>query len=315
MLLLKDFTRDTVRFNNVNILFYLSISILILSVDVVESQANPNKVLVISFDGFRWDYYKKASNFTSIHRMIADGAWAVKGMKNVFVTKTFPNHYTLSTGLYTESHGIVGNYFYDPVFKEFYHGENETITSDPKWYSGEPIWVTNQRQDINSRSGSICWPSALAPVHGFRPYRSISYKTEQDFPYKERVKTVINWFTDEYPINLAMVYFENPDFLGHRYGPDSDVVLNKLFQLDNLLDELFWELKDANLLDKTDVIVLSDHGMTSIPEDDSYKIEVTDYLSTETFFVTSTNPVAGIWPSSPGSYYVKNSFIYKYNCH
>ncbi|XP_052811046.1 ectonucleotide pyrophosphatase/phosphodiesterase family member 5-like isoform X1 [Mya arenaria] len=266
----------------------------------VDGRVSPHKVLLISFDGFRWDYYKKARNLTSFHRMIADGAFAKNGMINAFITKTFPNHYTLSTGLFEESHGIVGNQMYDSVFNETYHGNNDTITSNPKWYSGEPIWVTNQRQNTEYRSGCICWPESMAPIEGFRPYRIIPFRTQKEFPYKDRINTMIEWFTDEYPINLGLLYFEEPDKIAHQVGPDSPEVLSVLFQLEKVLDDLFWALKDANIYENTDIIVLSDHGMASIPPEESYKIELTKYLTEGTYFVTSTNPVCGIFPSTPG---------------
>ncbi|XP_052245316.1 bis(5'-adenosyl)-triphosphatase enpp4-like isoform X3 [Dreissena polymorpha] len=259
-----------------------------------------HNVLLISFDGFRWDYYKKANNLTNIHRMIADGGWAVNGTKNVFITKTLPNHFTMVTGLYEETHGIVGNVMYDPVFNATYYGMNTTIQSESRWYTGEPIWVTNQRQRTDYRSGCVCWPSSGAVLEGFRPYQHIPWKTAEDFPYKERFKTAVKWFTDhENPTNLVLVYIDNPDIIGHTFGPDSDELIHELLVLDEALGYLFDLLIDEDLLKKTDIILTSDHGMASIPKDDSYKIDLTKYLTPGTYFVTDTSPTAGIFPTSP----------------
>lgn len=260
-----------------------------------------HNLLLISMDGFRWDYIRnpKLTNLTSFHRMIADGGWAVYGTRNVFLTKTFPNHYTLATGLYEESHGIVGNVMYDNVFNATYQPWNVNEVSNPRWYGGEPIWVTNQRQNTKFRSGAMMWPCSVAPIKGYLPYRLRPFDASVSF--NERVDTIIEWFTDEYPINLGLLYFQEPDEVGHKFGPDSDELLRKLMELDQVLERLLYKLEDYHLLDKTDIILTSDHGMASIPEDESYKIDLSKYISFDSYFVTSTNPVAAIFPKTKGA--------------
>lgn len=252
------------------------------------------KLLIISFDGFRWDYVHKANNLTNIHRMISDGGWAMHGVKNAFLTKTLPNHYTIVTGLYEESHGIVGNVMYDPLLNATFHGWLDSDLRDSRWWDdgGEPIWVTNQRQNTHHRSGVMAWPGGVAVVKGFQAYRAESFN--DGLTKKERVDRLIEWFTDEYPINLGLYYENQPDEFGHSYGPDSKEVLTEILELDSLLGYLLDKLEDNNLLKDMNIILTSDHGMTTTPNDTAYKINLDDYIRLNSYSITSKNPVAGI---------------------
>ncbi|KAL4232541.1 hypothetical protein ACF0H5_007233 [Mactra antiquata] len=229
--------------------------------------------------------------------MISDGGWAVKGIKNVFLTKTFPNHFSIATGLYEESHGIVGNVMFDPLFNATFHGWLPNDGANSSWFDdgGEPIWVTNQKQNMLHRSGVMAWPGGMATIKGFLPYRKAA---QQDgFSDKQKVDNVIEWFTDEYPINLGLLYFDEPDHTGHAFGPDSEQVLQKIFELDELLGYILDELEEHNLLDHTNIILTSDHGMTSLLNDTEHIVDLDRYLDFSTYFVTSKSPVAAIYPN------------------
>lgn len=259
-----------------------------------------NRLLLISMDGFRWDYVHRANNLTSFHRMINDGGWAIKGVKNTFITKTFPNHLSIVTGLNAESHGIVGNVMYDPDFKSTFHAWVKADSENSSWLDdgGEPIWVTNQKQNTEHRSGVMAWPGGMASIKGFLPYRRAS---EGDgYTYKEKVDILIKWFKDEYPINLGLLYFDEPDHTGHKFGPDSKEVLSKILELDELLGYILDELEVHNLIDSTNIILTSDHGMASLPNDTEHMIDLNTYIDFSTYTVTSSNPVAGIFPNTIG---------------
>lgn len=277
------------------------------------ANADGQRVLMISLDGFRWDYliHSNLTNLTSFHRMISDGAWAVNGIKNTFLTKTFPNHFTLVTGLYEETHGIVGNEIYDPVFNATFSIAHPEEVEKPRWYTGEPIWVTNQIQDTNHHSGCVMWPSSIAPIEGFMPHRLQLF--DKNVSYLERVQIVVDWFVDDsYPINLGLLYIEEPDHTGHISGPDSENLKKKLIELDKVLEELFYKLEDLGILDTTDIIVTSDHGMTNIPDGDAYKIDLNKYIDINSYFVTSTNPVTSVFPLSDGKYRIYQTLNLKF---
>lgn len=265
-------------------------------------QSESHRLLLISFDGFRWDYLSRNSTKNStpnFHRLMKEGVHAKEGVKNAFITKTFPNHYTIVTGLYEESHGIVGNIMYDPKYKEVFNIYNENQEKSSKWFDngGEPIWVTNQRQNNNCkyRSGVVFWPGDQAPVKGILPYKYLPY--DRSVSNETRVDTVIGWFTDKYPVNLGLLYFEEPDGYGHKFGPDSPEVDNMVIGLDAVVGYLIENLEKHNILDTTNIIITSDHGMASTPE--SKIINLDDHISMSDYKIFSSNPIGSILPN-PG---------------
>lgn len=256
------------------------------------------KLLLISSDGFRWDYLSKNGNFTNFKRIIENGVTAKRGIKNVFPTKTLPSHYSILTGLYVESHGVTGNYFYDPDFKEQFDPQNVSQSTNPKWFDtgAEPIWVTNQKVSTKHRSGSVFFPTTTSAVKGFIPYRHLPF--DRSVPFRHRIDTIVDWFTHKYPVNLGLLYFGEPDHTGHIYGPDSPEVLQKLEEIDQAIGYLFQKLKNNTLLDDMNIIITSDHGMTTTPNDTEYIIDLNKYITLDSYDVDATNPVATIRPKS-----------------
>lgn len=94
-------------------------------------------LIIISFDGFRYDYLNK-TDAPNLAKLASDGVRA-PWIEPRFITKTFPNHFSIATGLYEESHGIVGNNFFDPVLNDTFRlGRNESEW----WDTGAiPLWV------------------------------------------------------------------------------------------------------------------------------------------------------------------------------
>ena len=259
----------------------------------------PPKLLIISFDGFHWDYIHKA-NVPNMQRMIKEGAWATKGLKNAFITKTFPDHWSMITGLYEESHGIVGNVFYDPDLNQTLHIWVHDEVTNPQWYtdSGEPIWVTNERQNTKQRSGSMMWPGAGPVIKGFMPYRTVYY--DDTITLRQRIDTVIEWFTDEYPINLGLMYYPDPDHTGHMYGPNSPEIVKMVETLDSDIGYLFEKLKQKKLMSDMNIMLLSDHGMSETIQDDEHKIDLNKYIDFDSYIIDTESPIATIRPKTKG---------------
>ena len=259
------------------------------------------KLLLVSLDGFRWDYLNRKGNFPNFKAIINQGVHSVHGTKNAFITKTLPNHYTIVTGLYEESHGIVANEFYDPDFNQTFSLDNENQQRESKWFDngGEPIWVTNQKSSTSRRSGSLMWPGSYAAVKGFLPYR---YYAPYDFsvPFRTRIDKIVSWFADDYPINLGLLYFEEPDYSGHKYGPESMNITKKIEELDADIGYLLEKLKEKYILDDLNIIITSDHGMTSTPTDEEHKVDLDKYLTPDTYISENLNPVITIRPK-PGN--------------
>lgn len=254
------------------------------------------KLLLISLDGFRWDYLLKNGSFPNFKSIIEKGVESKLGVKNAFLTKTFPNHYTIVTGLYEESHGIVGNVIFDPFYNETFHIENKTQEAESKWFDdgGEPVWVTNQKFSTSRRSGSIFWPGDRAAVKGFLPYKHLPY--DRNMSFRLRIDKIVSWFVDEYPINLGLLYYEEPDTTGHSFGPDSPQIIEKIEELDNDIGHLLKKLQDNDLLNDMNIIITSDHGMTTTPTDG--KIDLDKYLDLNSYYIDSVNPVGTIRPKT-----------------
>jgi ectonucleotide pyrophosphatase/phosphodiesterase family protein 5 len=262
------------------------------------------KVLLVSYDGFRWDYLKKISNPVNFNRIIKQGVYATQGLQNAYITKTLPNHYTLVTGLYEESHGLIANYMYDPVFNESFSIENSEDMINSKWFGGEPIWVTNQKQSTSSyprRSGSMLWPGSTASVHGYLPTKYFPYTPSMKL--EERIDIVISWFLDKDPIDLGLLYYEHPDHEGHVFGPESDNMTIELEYLDKATGYLLQRLQEKNLLEDMNLILTSDHGMTSTPK--SKLIILEDYITEDLYEkIVMNSPIVHILQRNGMSIYL-----------
>ncbi|XP_014675768.1 PREDICTED: ectonucleotide pyrophosphatase/phosphodiesterase family member 5-like [Priapulus caudatus] len=244
-------------------------------------------LLIVSFDGFRYDYLDK-TNTPNFDALIADGVKA-KWMEASFPTKTFPNHYTLATGLYEESHGIIANNFYDPDLDATFH-KRTSMTESRWWDAGaEPIWVTNQRCDRakeaepgcrSRRSGAFFWVGSEAEVKGQQPHRYMAY--DESYPFRDRVETVVSWLTDaDAPTNLGLMYFHEPDSTGHTHGPDSPELATAVKMVDDVVGHLVKRLRDVGLYDRVNLIVTSDHGMTSVHPKNTIMLD--DYIDSATY--------------------------------
>lgn len=223
----------------------------------------PQTVLLISLDGFRWDFANKAD--TPNMDFLAETGVTVPYVRSVFPTVTYPGHHSIVTGLYPENHGIVSNSMYDPVFKAKFGGAN----TDPRWWnSAEPIWVTNQRHQ--GRSAVLYWPGYNVKIRGMYPtYREYSpssnvdlaNKTGKVLPFEKRVQKILDWLTASNPPNFIAVYFEEPDETCHRKGTVG--VSKAVREVDKTIGMFVEGLKRHQLLNKVNIIITSDHGMAS----------------------------------------------------
>jgi len=223
-------------------------------------QQEPPYVLLISFDGFRSDYIEKfdTPNFDSF---IKTGVRA-KGLIPVFVSKTFPNHYSIATGMYAENHGLIGNHFYDEKLDDSYTLSDRSKVQDPKFYGGEPIWVTAEKQGV--KSASYFWVGSEAPIGGYYP--SLWKKYEHNFPFESRIDSVVSWFSRPKQIRpqLCMLYFHEPDGTGHDNGPHSYETGQMVMHLDSLFGDLIQKLNQLPIKDQLNIIAVADHGMVEI---------------------------------------------------
>lgn len=247
-------------------------------------------VILISIDGLRWDYWEKVA-LPNFQRLSQTGVRA-KALIPAFPTKTFPNHYTLVTGLYTEHHGIVANTMYDPEFDAKFSMSNRDAVQDGRWWGGEPVWVTAEKQ--GQISAAFFWPGSEAEILGVRPTFWKVY--DDDFPNAARIDTVLAWLdlpAKRRPTFLTL-YFSDVDHAGHRHGPDSPEVKTAILDIDTLLGRLFAGLENRKIFDRVNIIVVSDHGMTAVNSD--HVIYLDDYLDLRKVTVVDWNPVVALRP-------------------
>ncbi len=224
-----------------------------------QTQQAKHYVVLVSLDGFRYDYAKKydAKNLLAFAKQ---GASAPEGMIPSYPSITFPNHYTLVTGLYPEHHGIVANTFYDPVRKARYSYTDASSDTDGSWYGGTPLWVLAEQQGM--RSACFFWPGSEAAIQDIRPSYYLHFDTH--FPDEERIDQVIEWLKlppEKRPHFITLYYYE-PDHSGHQFGPDSPEVRAAVLHVDGLMGKLKADLDTLHL--PIDLIVVSDHGMAKV---------------------------------------------------
>lgn len=248
------------------------------------------KLLLVSFDGFRWDYIHRVPtpNFNSI----MDEGVMVKQVENIYITKTFPNHYSLVTGLYAETHGIVANEMLDPVLNRSFSIETDSMYESQWWEQGVPLWVTIQK--AGGRSGAAMWPGTDVKIHGMFPSQYLPYNSSVSF--ETRVERIIEWFSapKEKAVDFGVLYWEEPDNSGHRLGPESPGMDPVIADIDEKLGFLMNELKKAGLYEKVNLIVTSDHGMVQLSPD--HIIELDEYVSRDLYTWVDKSPVVGILP-------------------
>ena len=219
-------------------------------------------VVLVSLDGFRWDYAERfgAKNLLALG---ASGVSAPQGMVPSYPSLTFPNHYTIVTGLYPEHHGIVANNFIDQTTHARFAMTDENATADGAWYGGTPLWSLAESQGM--RTASLMWPGSQAKIAGFRPsyYLPYNHSTSET----ARIDQIRQWLRlpDAERPHLILVYYSHPDHEGHEFGPDARETRTAALRMDALIGKLRAVL-DASAL-PVDLVVLSDHGMVKLAPD------------------------------------------------
>lgn len=215
-------------------------------------------VIMISLDGYRYDYTDKYKP-THLYKFRNEGLYT-KSLRPVFPSKTFPNHYSLITGMKAGKHGLVANRFYDPKFdKKYVLGDADSI-KDSFWYGGRPIWVEACKQGMVS--ASYFWVGSEFEIDGCRPTYFFDY--QQSTPKINRVNKVVEWLQlpmEERP-RFITLYFHDVDSAGHRFGPDSQEVKDAIMDVDLHLGILFEEVEKLNF--PVNIVIVSDHGMRTI---------------------------------------------------
>ena len=228
------------------------------------AQAEKHYTVIVSLDGFRWDYPQMYET-PFFDQMAREGVKAT--MIPSFPSKTFPNHYTMATGLVPDHHGIVANSFWDPERKEVYKMNKPATRNDASYYGGEPIWVTAQKQGI--KTGNVYWVGSDIAVKGEHPTYYQVYDKNPRLSQTERVAEVLRMLRlpEADRPQLVMLYFEDSDTYGHTYSPFSQETRKCIARLDALMRFLWEGLQSLPFAKDVNLIVTSDHGMATVSAD------------------------------------------------
>ena len=251
-----------------------------------EGQQKRNLTIVVSLDAFRWDY-PTIYNTPWLDSIAANGVAAT--MVPSYPSSTFPNHFTLATGLVPDHHGIVNSQFWAPEKGELFSMGDSATRYNPYYFGGEPIWVTAKKQGV--KSASIYWVGSDVAIQGLYPDYYLRWDNEPRLTYPQRVEEALRIAKlpeSERP-SLLMVYFDEPDWTTHHYGPIAEESEAVIEELDSLMGILYRGLKELDY--GVNLIVTSDHGMTDISDDRFISIEQTvnpDWVER----IVSTNPTS-----------------------
>ncbi|KAL5699230.1 hypothetical protein ACHQM5_030163 [Ranunculus cassubicifolius] len=213
-------------------------------------------VLLISLDGFRFGYQYKTAT-PNFRRLISNGTEAETGLIPVFPTSTFPNHYSIATGLYPASHGIVNNYFIDP-------SDNSVFTlrsREPRWWLGEPVWETVVKHGL--KAATYFWPGADVKKNSWECPPKFCQPYNGSTPFDDRVDTVLSYFdlpSKEIP-SFINLYFDDPDSQGHEVGPDDPSITDAISNMDRVIGKLIGGLEKRGIFQDVNIIIVGDHGM------------------------------------------------------
>lgn len=247
-------------------------------------------LILISIDGFRSDYLDRFQP-PALLRLATGGARA-DGLIPQFPSKTFPNHYTIVTGLTLAHHGIISNNIRDKEIPGAFTLSNREVQKDPRWWGGEPIWNTAEKQ--GRKSAAMFWPGSEVVIGGMRGTYWMPY--DDDMPHADRIEKVLDWLRlpKEQRPSFLTLYFSDVDNAGHDKGPDSVEVKNAVQKVDASISDLIGGISQLGMTDRVNYVIVSDHGMSALSPD--RMIVLDDYIDVQTADVVDWSPVLALTP-------------------
>lgn len=255
-------------------------------------EARPPLLVLVSIDGFRADYLER--ELTPTLWQLAQSGVHVEAMRPSFPSLTFPNHYSLVTGLVPDHHGIVHNMMRDPEIdgQRFTLSNREAVGNRQWWDGGQPIWNTARTAGL--RSATMFWPGSEAPVRGHHPHYWLPF--DMSLSPTARVQQVLEWIdlpAGQRP-DFITLYFDHVDHDGHVHGPDSDQVRAAVASSDAAVARLVAGLRERGIWEDINLIVLSDHGMAATPPEQIIRLD--EHVPRKLFRMITAGPLAGLEP-------------------
>jgi predicted AlkP superfamily pyrophosphatase or phosphodiesterase len=256
---------------------------------VLAAQAGQQSVVLIALDAFHPSYLDRP---VSHHlRSLARGGVRARWLVPVFPTKTFPNFHSIATGLYPENHGIVSNNMRDSVLGRFALWELGAVR-DPRWWGGEPIWVTAIRQ--GRRAASFFWPGSDVAIQGVRPHHYRTY--DRTVSNADRVRQVLEWLslTGDQSMSLITLYLGDVDYAAHEFGPVAPETDSAIARVDSAVGALVSGIKALGLESRVNLVVVSDHGMARV--DPGQVVYLDDFISPDSIDLIDEGPFVSLAP-------------------
>lgn len=256
-------------------------------------------VILVSLDGFRFDYVDKHD--AQFLRDFSKMGVSAESMFPSFPSVTFPNHYTIVTGLYPAHHGLVGNNMFERKMGDRYSLGNTKAVKDQKWYGGTPLWVLAEQQGM--LSACYYWPGSEANIQDVYPTYSYAYSEKTDI--KDRLEQVDKWLKlpKEYRPHFITFYMPEVDHAGHTFGPDATETRDAVQQVDIAMTELFKIVENSKL--PVNIIIVSDHGMISLDQETLLKLPIE--VDAKEMDVVSNGTYMSVFVKDPG----KTKFFYE----
>ncbi|HSM32107.1 MAG TPA: ectonucleotide pyrophosphatase/phosphodiesterase, partial [Woeseiaceae bacterium] len=256
--------------------------------------ADGPRLILISIDGFRWDYLSIYP--TPALRRIAESGVRAESMRPVYPSLTFPNHYSIATGLYPAEHGIVHNHFPDEARNRWYHLHDRSSVEDARWYGGEPVWVTAEKNGLVT--AAYYFVGTEAAIGGVSPSHWHSF--DASVPGGDRVTQVIDWLAwpEARRPRLITLYFEHVDRAGHDFGSGSPELAAAVAQVDANIGRLLDAIEDLGLGDEVYVLVVSDHGQASYVDPEATFV-LRDHIDLAGLDVVAGGAYAWIYQEEP----------------
>ena len=259
---------------------------LVLSVLLGCTDGGRYYTVVVSLDAFRWDY-PDSIDTPGLNGIAADGVRCV--MEPSYPASTFPNHYTIATGLVPDHHGIVNGSFWDPETRETYSMGDSLTRYNPGYYLGEPIWVTAEKAGV--KTASVYWVGSDVAIQGVYPTFAYPWWKQPHLTFEERADEAVRLLSlprKDRP-RLVMLYFDEPDETSHGYGPFAPETRAVVHRLDSIMGDLHQRLRALPHGKRINLIVTADHGMTGVSPDRF--VDWDDYLKPSWYeHIVGTNP-------------------------
>ncbi|KAJ5555802.1 Type I phosphodiesterase/nucleotide pyrophosphatase/phosphate transferase [Penicillium sp. DV-2018c] len=256
--------------------------------------------ILISLDGFRADFLDRGLT-PALNSLVANGV-SPQYMTPSFPSVTFPNHFTLMTGLYPESHGVVGNTFWDPKINEEFYYTHPEVSMQPKWWMAEPLWVTAEKQLV--KTAIHMWPGSEAHIGDREPtfvdkYNGtevLSRKVDRILEFLDLPGLEESQMAPERP-QLIAAYVPDVDRDGHKFGPNSTEIRNTISRADSMVAQIMDGLEQRNLTEVVNIVVVSDHGMATTST--QRLIQLDDLIDYDLIGHIDGWPSSGLRPKRP----------------